>query len=223
MKKIIPLFFTILFFLFSCSNDNTFPQIENISKGEKWTLEIGSSTSQVYEQLQEMNIEKEFNTVALVHRQPYSRPEEIQSDISLYNSISIETTSGALERTLITFKEDKVNSIEIGGGLLEPVQKWPENQPDDISININDPLNVIKDKLIALYQMLNYQDYQIVLPDKLLMKPYDPDMSNYAEWAFSFSENISSMRDGRNSVRLYFKDDKLIKIRNKYEEFDIVY
>lgn len=220
MKKIIPLFITFMFFLSSCSNNDTFPKVENITKGEKWTLKIGSTTSHVYEQLQELNVEKQFNNVGLVYRKPFNKPEEIKSDISLYNSISIETTSGSLERTLITFDQDKVSSIEKGGGLLEQIEKWPENQPNNISINVNDPINIIKDKLIEIYTMSSYQDYQIILPDKLVTKPYDPDMSNYDEWAFTFFENISSMRNGRNSVRLYFKDNKLIKIRNEYEEFD---
>lgn len=221
MKKIIPLFFTSLLFLSSCLNDDDFPRIENITKGKKWTIKIGSNASQVYEQLQELNLEKQFNTVAVVYRKPYTKPEEIKSDISLYNAISLETTSGVLERTMITFgQDDKVSAIEVGGGLLATIQKWPENQTNDISINVNDPINVIKNKLIGIYQIPAFQDYQIILPDKLVTKPYDPDMSNYGEWAFSFSENISSMRDGRNSVRLYFKDNQLVRIRNEYEEFD---
>lgn len=223
MKKIIPLFFILLVFLSSCSKDDDFPQIKNITKGQKWTLKIGSNASQVYSQLQELNLSKKFNTVSIVYRKPYAKPENIKSNISLYNSISLETTSGVLERTLITFGEDdKVNTIEKGGGLLNPIQKWPENQTNNSAIKINDPTDVIKDKLIEIYKIPTYQNYQIILPDKLVTKPYDPDMENYDEWAFSFFENISQVRDGRNSVRLYFKNSQLIKIRNEYEEFDMV-
>ncbi|MFV0566836.1 MAG: hypothetical protein ACK5NB_13510 [Flavobacteriaceae bacterium] len=222
MKKITLLLLTLILSLSSCVNDDDFPRIENITKGKKWTLKIGDNASQIYEQLQKLNFEKQFNTVALVYRKPYSKPEEIKSDISLYNSISVETTSGVLERTLITFGQDKVISIEKGSGLLDYIQKWPENQASDISITVNDPIGTVKEKLIQIYQIPAYQDYQIVLPDKILTKPYDPDMGNYEEWAFSFFENVSTMRDGRNSVRLYFKNNKLVKIRNEYEEFDYV-
>uniref|UniRef100_UPI0040486773 hypothetical protein n=1 Tax=Mariniflexile sp. TaxID=1979402 RepID=UPI0040486773 len=222
MKKNVLLLFIALF-TFSCMNEDDFPQIENITKGEKWTLKIGSTYSQVYEQLQELNVERKFNTVNVTYRKPYSKPEEIQSDISLYNSISIETTSGVLERILITFGDNKVTYIEKGGGLLDYIQKWPENQPNNISINIDDSVDIIIEKLIYIYQIPIYQDYQIILPDKLLTKPYDSDMKNYDEWAFSFFEKISFNKDGRNTVRLYFKNNKLVKIKNTYEEFEIVY
>lgn len=221
MKKIILLLFTGIL-SFSCMNDDDFPQIENITKGKKWTLEIGTSPSEVYKQLQELSEEKKINSVNITYRTPYSKPEEIQSDISLYNAITIETTSGVLERALIQFDNNKVSSIEKGEGLLNPIQNWPEDQPTDISININDPVEIIMEKLIAIYQIPMYQDYQITLPPKWLEKPYDPDMKNYDEWFFTFSENISSSKDGRNSVKLYFKNDKLIKIKNVYEEFEFV-
>ena len=218
MKKNALLLFTALL-TFSCMNEDDFPQIENITKGKKWTLEINSSPSEVYEQLQELGIEKQFNTVAIAYRQPFTKPEDINSDISLYNSITLETTSGNLERILITFDQDVVNTIEKGGAILEPIQSWPENQTD-ISINVADPVNHIMGKLIALYQISNYQNYQLILPDKSLGKPYDPEMKNFEEWAFTFSKNISSSKDGRNSVRLYFKNQKLFQIRNEYEEFE---
>lgn len=219
--KLILLAFPVLFLL-SCMKDDAFPQIENTTKGKKWTLEIGSSPLEVYEQLQELGVEKNIHSVNISYRKPYSKPEEIRSDISLYNAITIETTSGVLERAVFQFDQNKVTSIEKGGGLLDPIQNWPEDRPSDISINIDDPLDIIMEKLIAIYQIPMYQDYQIVLPDKSLEKPYDPDMVNYDEWFFTFSENISSSIDGRNSVRLFFKNKKLVKIKNEYEEFEIV-
>ncbi|MFD2788803.1 hypothetical protein [Arenibacter sp. H213] len=209
-------------FLFSCIKDDSFPQIENITKGKKWTLEIGSSPLEVYKQLQKISVEKNIHSVNINYKKPYSKPEEIRSDISLYNAITLETTTGVLERVLIQFDQNKVTSIEKGGGMLDPIQNWPEDQPSDISININDPLDSIMGKLIAIYQIPMYQDLQIVLPPKSLEKPYDPDMKNYDEWFFTFFENISSSKDGRNSVTLFFKNNKLIKIRNQYDEFEIV-
>tara|TARA_R110002049_G_scaffold252429_3_gene427683 strand:- start:930 stop:1598 length:669 start_codon:yes stop_codon:yes gene_type:complete len=221
MKKLL-LLIPMSFLLGSCEIDDDSLSVENITNGKKWTLEIGSSPSKVYGQLQELSVEKKFYSVNMTYRKPYSKPEDIQSDISLYNAISLQTTSGVLERALITFDQYKVSSIEKGGGLLETIQNWPEDQPNDISINVNDPVNIIMDKLIALYQIPNYQEYQIVLPAKWLGKPYDPDMKNYDEWFFTFSNNISYSKSGRNSVKLYFKNDKLIKIRNEYEEFKMV-
>lgn len=222
MKKNILSIIPALFLLFSCSNDDAFPKVENITKGQKWTLKIGSSPSDVYQQLQELSAEKHFYTVGLVYKKPYAKPEDIKSDIALYNAITLETSSGVLERVVINFDQNKVSSIEKGGGLLNPIQKWPESQSNSISINVNDPLDTIMEKLKAIYQIANYQEYKIVFPDKWLAKSYDADMKNYEEWAFSFSEDISSSRSGRNSVRLYFKNNKLAQIRNEYEEFDFV-
>jgi hypothetical protein len=220
MKIKFLLIISALFLLTSCLMGDAFPQIENITNGKKWTLEIDSTPSEVYEQLQELSLEKQFNSVSIIYRQLYNSPEDIQADISLYNSISLKKTSGVLERILITFDEDKVSHIEKGGGLLNNIHKWPENQPNNISINIGDSVHLIKEKLIAIYQIPTYNEYKLQLPDKVLAKPFDVDMEHYDEWFFTFSEKVSSKIDGRNTVRLYFNNRKLVKINNTYEEFD---
>lgn len=222
MKKLILLVIPVLFLHLSCEIDDAYPQIENITSGQKWTLQIGSSPLDVYGQLQQLALEKNFNDVSIVYRQPFSGPNEIQSDIGLYRAITLETTSGVIERVLIQFNEDKVSSIEQGGALLDAIVKWPEDAPEETAIHINDPIDKIHEKLLAIYQIPIYTDYQIVLSDKWLEKAYDPDMKNYDEWAFVFSEAIHSLKDGRSSVRLYFKNERLIKIRHEYEEFDLV-
>lgn len=222
MKKIIFLILPVLLFV-SCEKDDFLPGVENITKGQKWTLEIGSSPNDVYGQLQSLGLDKNFDQVAIVYRQPFSRPEEIKSDIGLYRAITLETTFGRTERVLIEFDQDKVSSIETGGGLLDPVTKWPENVSDESAIHVNDPLDDIREKLLSVYKNPTYNDYQIVLSDKWLAKPYDPDMSNYDEWAFAFSENINATRERRSSARLYFKNGALVKIRNEYDENEVVY
>ncbi|MCK0145857.1 hypothetical protein MWU78_09395 [Arenibacter sp. F26102] len=219
--KSILLFFSVLCLL-SCLKDDGFPQTETTTQGKKWNLEIGSSPLEVFGQLQELGTEKNIDRVSILYRLPYSNPEQIQSDIALYDAITIETTSGILERTVFQIDHNKVSAIEKGGGMLEPIQNWPEDLPSDASIYINDPVEVLMEKLTAIYQLPLYQNYQLVLPGKSLAKPYDPDMVNYDEWFFTFSENISSSVDGRNSVRLFFKNEKLVKIKNEYEEFEFV-
>lgn len=47
MKKTI-LFILPILFLVSCTNDDTFPKTENITKGKKWNLQIGSTAAEVY-------------------------------------------------------------------------------------------------------------------------------------------------------------------------------
>lgn len=221
MKNIALLIITVLT-VFSCEKDDTFPQVETITSGEKWTLKIGSSPVEVYGQLQELGSEKNFDDVALVYRQPFSMPNQIQSDLHLYKAVTLETTSGVTERILIQFDGDKVSTIEKGGSHLEAISKWPENEQDGTAIQVDDTIDGIKQKLENIYQIPTYQNYQIVLSDKWLEKPYDSDMNNYDEWAFSFSNNISSGRAGYSSVRLFFKNRKLSKIRYEYNETDIV-
>lgn len=221
MKQIILLILPTLFLL-SCEKDDTFPDVENITNGKKWTLQIGSSPKEVYRQLQELGPQKNFDDVAIVYRQPFSNPNEIQSDIGSYSAITLETTSGATQRTVFHFNQDRVSSIEKGGALLNPIAKWPEDVSDETAILIDDPLDKLREKLMAIYQIPTYQNYQIVLSNKWLEKPYDPDMTNYNEWYFTFSEDLGPGRMGYSSVRLIFKNGKLSKIRHEYNEVDVV-
>lgn len=221
MKK-LALLIVPLIFLFSCEKDDILPSIENITSGKKWTLQIGSSPTETYSQLQELGIEKNFDDVAIVYRQPFSEPSELQSDLSLYRAITIGTTSGQIERVLIQFNQNKVSSIEKGGSLLDAISKWPENASNETAININDPLEEIHEKLVTIYQNPIYTNYQITLSDKWLEKSFDPDMANYDEWYFTFSTNISASRTGTSSVSLFFENNKLSRIKHQYNESDIV-
>lgn len=222
MKRIITLIFPVLF-LFSCELENSFPQIESITSGRKWTLQIGSSPLEVYSQLYQLGIEKKFDAVAIVYRKPFSKPEEIQSFLGLYRTITLQSKSGIIERVLIHFNQDKVSSIETGGAMLDDTSSWPQNTSDEIAIRVNDPIDKMYEKLLAIYQIPIYRDYQIILPDKSLEKPFDPDMANYDEWGFSFSYEVEPGRGGISSVRLFFENGKLSRIRHEYNEADIYF
>jgi hypothetical protein len=222
MKKLILLIVPTLFLFFSCEKDDTFPRIENTTSGKKWTLQIGSSPIEVYNQLQELGIEKKFGSVAIVYRKPYSKPQEIQNIFGFYRAITLETKSGVTERAVIGFNQGKVCSIETGGALLDSTSAWPSNTPNEITIHINDQIDIVYQKLLSICQISPYNDYQIILPDKSLEDSFDPDMANYDEWAFYFQENISTNIVGRSFVRLFFNDKKLVKIRHEYNENEVV-
>ena len=220
MKKFALLFLTVLFFT-SCENDDSFPKTETITKGTKWNLRIGSTPEQVYSQLQELGIEKNFDDVNINYRLPYSKPEEIKSDLSLYRTITLESASQVLERVLIQFDQNKVKSIEKGGGLLNDVEKWPENMSEENTIHINDPIDGIQEKLLAIYQNPIYENYKITLSPKWLQKSFDADMSNYKQWSFTFSTEVSNSKSGTSAVTLYFENAKLTKIQHQYNEAEI--
>lgn len=222
MKKIIVLGLSVLFFV-SCVNDDTFPKTEIITKGAKWNLRIGKSPIEVYTQLQELGVEKNFDDVNISYRLPYNKPEDIKSDLSLYRGITLQAPSERIERVLIQFDQNKVEAIEKGGGLLDPITKWPENMSDQNTIHLNDPIDGIQQKLKAIYQNPTYEKYKITLSNKWLQKAFDPDMSNYKEWYFTFSTDVSFSKGGISGVTLYFKDGKLFKIRHQYNEAKIVY
>jgi hypothetical protein len=103
------------------------------------------------------------------------------------------------------------------------VSKWPLDVPDTFAIHTNDPVAKIYDKLLAIYQIQEYSDYQIILPEKTLSKPFDPDMVNYDEWAFSFSMDVKPGIGGSSSVRLVFKNERLFKLIHEYKENEVLY
>lgn len=220
MKRIFVLIIPMLL-LFSCKKENNSPRVETISKGSKWGLQIGSSYSDVYTQLQQLGKEKNVHDVDIVRQPFFSNPDEIKNRIAFYNIISLETNTGKLERVIIQFEGDKISSIDAGAALPKESPKWPLDVPDEIAIYKNDPVNILYNKLKAIYQVPAYKNYQIILANKPLGKPFDPAMANYEEWAFSFFIDVKPGKTGRSSVRLYFKNGKLNKIKHEYEEFDV--
>ena len=221
MKKMILFVLPVLFLFLSCTQDD-FPQIENTTRGKKWTLQIGSSPTEVYNQLQKLGIEKEIDAINITYKKPFSKPEEIQNHFVFYHAITLQTKSGVIERAVIGFDQDKVSSIETGGALLNTTSAWPSDISDEIAIQINDPIDEMYEKLLKIYQIPAYSDYQIILPDKLLEKPFDPDMANYNEWRFSFVTNLGANKFGRSFVSLFFKNEKLVRIRHEYNENEMV-
>lgn len=221
--KIYHLFiFLLLLTLSSCDSDDSLPRVENTTSGKKWTLQIGSSPMEVYKQLQELGKEKKFDAVNVTYRKPYSKPEEIQNLLSFYHAITLQSNSGVIERCVISFEQDKVSSIETGGALLDEATKWPQEASDESAIQLDDSIDKVYEKLLGIYETPAYSDYQIILPDKSLEKPFDPDMANYDEWAFGFVENIIGNIFGTSSVSLFFKNNKLSKIRHQYNENEMV-
>jgi len=220
MKRIALLVLPALLF-FACKKDKV-PYTENITSGEKWGLEIGSSYADVYSRLQTLGAEKNFTDVALVYQQPFSNPAEIKDRLAYYSSITLMKKTGAVQRAMIVFPQDKINAIEAGGSLPDEVSQWPGDVPDEIAFRKDDPVAVIYDKLAAIYEQPAYRDnYEIILPDKPLAKPYDPGMAKYNEWAFTFFVDVNPGTQGRSSVRLFFENGRLSRIRHDYTEADV--
>ena len=217
MKRIYLLLLPVLFAV-SCKKDDVLPLSETVTKGSKWNLRIGSLPADVYSQLQQLGLEKNFADVAVVYRQPSLKPEEVQGRLSFYRAITLQKNSVYIERVLIQFRQDKVSSIQAGGAMLDSISKWPQDTPDEITIYNDDPVDNIYAKLVAIYKTPAYGNYQIILPDKSLEKPFDPDMANYDQWSFTFSIDVKPGRRGTSFVTLQFSSGKLNKIRHIYTE-----
>lgn len=217
MKKIYLLLLPVLFAI-ACKKDDVLPLSETVTKGSKWNLRIGSLPADVYSQLQQLGLEKNFADVAVVYRQPSSKPEEVQGRLSFYRAVTLQKNSVYTERVLIQFRQDRVSSIQAGGAMLDSVSKWPQDTPDETTIHKDDPVDNMYAKLLAIYKTPAYGNYQIILPDKSLEKPFDPDMANYDQWSFAFSTDVKPGKRGTSFVALYFSSGKLSKIRHTYTE-----
>lgn len=220
MKRLFFLLFNTIL-LFSCSKKDQLPLIETITKGDKWGIKIGSSYADVYTRLQELDKEKNLSSVAVVYRQPFSSPQQVQYLLPYYNAVTLMDTSVVIDRALIQFPGDKVASISSGGALPEEMNQWPASLPPETAILKNDPVGDIYTKLVAIYKIPAYNYLKIILPDKPLNKPFDPDMEKYAEWGFSITTAIRPGVKGNSIVRLYFKDGKLNKILHNYNENEV--
>src|SRR5690554_5823594 len=61
------------------------PEVEDITKGSKWNLQIGASADQIYQKLVVLGIEKEFSAVAVVGRGFFDDIDEVYPFLPYYN------------------------------------------------------------------------------------------------------------------------------------------
>lgn len=138
-----------------------------------------------------------------------------------YRAVTLTSPASSIYRVVIIFDGDQVNSIEAGGALPAEIDKWPQEVPNEMAIHKNDKLSVLYNKLVAIYQIPEYSNYQLNLPEKTLAKDFDPAMVNFNKWSFDFFVDVKPGKSGRNSVSLYFENGSLGKIRYSYDEMDV--
>lgn len=80
-------------FIPSCLTDDTYPKVEDTTKGEKWTLKIGSTPAEVFQKLQTLGEEKGFHSVG-ISRQALSKPEDVANLLAFYDAITLEVSLG---------------------------------------------------------------------------------------------------------------------------------
>ena len=220
MKKLLPIVL-LLFFISSCKKDKQGDYSETITTGEKWGIKIGSSHAEVFAQLKNAGPTLDFQNVAIVGRKPYSSPASLAQLLPYYYALTIYNDTGTLDRVVLLFTGDKVQQIATGGGLTVNVTKWPESAADDTAIKTDDPVSGLAAKLAKIHLLPAYATYGFVLSDKPLNKPFDPDMVNYNDWQFAFSDFVSASVTGSSTVKLHFNAGKLERIDHDYQEGQI--
>ncbi|WP_447641236.1 MULTISPECIES: hypothetical protein [Chitinophagaceae] len=218
MKRTLFLIATTLF-LFSCVKNANFPKEENITKGSKWNIQIGSTPETVYTQLQQLDKDKKLGLVAIVGRKPFRNIDSLKNLLPYYNAFTVQSTIGRIDRALFFLDSNKISSIEAGNALPIESNRWPLDISNQMAIYPKDSLDITYLKLQTILQINSYSNYNFILPDKPLNKPFDPDMGNYKEWGFAFSEKVNNNNVYRNyTANLFFNNSKLSKITISYKE-----
>jgi hypothetical protein len=219
MKKIFLLLFPILL-LFACKKENGSPRVETTTSGSKWDIKIGSSYADVYAQVQRSGQQNNFDNIDIINqKQTFNKPEEIQQRLKFYSLILLQKSAIPFEGTSINYDANKITSITVAGPAL--ASKWPQNVADEVALLQNEPVDNIYNKLLAIYKLPDYANYQIILAYKSLSKPFDPDMANYNEWSFYITKYPKPGISGQYYVRLLFKNGKLSMIRSEYKESQV--
>ncbi len=225
IKSFMPIIMTLipLWLVIGCIKADQ-PVIEDITTGGKWNLSIGDSYENIYQNLQELGKEKEFQSVAVVGRGGYEEPHDIREILPYYNWLSIQTTTGRVEGVLLSLENDRVKEILVGNSwYVDSLDLWPEDFAEDEAIRRGDTFEDLFDALEHIHSSSVYMNYQYILPDKPLDLDFDPDMKNYGQWAFTFLEDPAQPgKQGTSQVRLFFENGKLVRIHHVFDEHEVV-
>lgn len=211
----------MLFSMSSCLKQD-FPEIEDITKGGKWNLNIGDSYEEIYGKLQDLGVEKEFYSVAIVGRTTFEDTESVRAFLPYYNWLSYLNTEGKQERVLMGLDSNRVQSLYAGMAMLDSLNQWPQDLHEDSTIMLGASFDQMLSALAIIETLPDYRTYQFLLPDKPLHLPLDPDMKKFGQWYFTFNEGIDHPgKEGTSQVTLYFEDGRLARIQHVYNEYDI--
>lgn len=220
MKKII-FALAAMVFLFSCTDKNrNSTKVEDITEGGKWTLEIGSTQEEVYQQLVELGEEKDFQYINVVGRPYYDKPEDIEGILPYYDLLGlILTPQQVQDRAYFFIGDNKIDSIYNGLNTLSKVNQWPVKETYENPFLPGDTFEEFYQKLDELYEDTYYSNYKIAVSTKPLDRPFDPGMEKFSQWVFHVSEKSEDNITRENDVTIQFDEDgKLSLIRIVYQD-----
>lgn len=208
----------------ACLKDDNSTKVEQVKKGEKWGIRIGSSPEQVYQQIQRISSEKHFDLLSIVYRKASNDPSLLPENLGAYNHLKLERQEEGVPHMVqayLHFSDDKVSRIQFTKNKeWVDLEKWPEDESENLSIQLGEEASTVYEKLQQLYSQENFSSYNFSLSDKPLDREYDPKMELYTEWAFTFSEDSGAPNPKSTATRLYFKKNKLNKMQITYRTYE---
>lgn len=210
----------------ACLKDDDSTKVEQVKKGEKWGIRIGSNPEQVYQQIQQVSSEKHFDKLSIVYRKASNDPSLLPENLGAYNFLKFERQEEGeqyVTQAYLHFLDNKVLKIRFTkNNEWVDLEKWPEEEPENLSIQLGEEISTVYEKLQQLYGQENFLSYNFLLSDKPLDRGYDPKMELYTEWAFSFIEDAGSPNPTGTETRLYFEKNKLRKMQITYRTHEPV-
>jgi len=219
MMSILVCFFT------ACLKDDNSVKIEQVKKGEKWGIRIGSTPEQVYQQIQQAGSQKNFDMLSLVYRKASNDPSLLPENLGAYNYLKFQRQEEGeqyVTQVYLHFSDNKVSKIQFAKDEWNDLERWPEEEPANLSIQSGEETSTVYEKLQQLYGQENFSSYYFSLSDKPLDRTYDPKMELYTEWAFFFTEDSGNPNPSGTETRLYFEKNKLSKMQITYRTYEPV-
>lgn len=206
-----------LVFLFSCTKHPTTNPMVDITEGSKYGIQIGSSPTEVYSQLQALGQEKNFSYISVLNRGPFNSPDSIENILPYYNGIGLALNNNVtVDQVYFALGQNKVDSILTSNGQtsFSKINQWPLKVDYTNPFLPGDDLATFYTKLKTLYQDSYYSNFLIYVQDKPLAKAFDPTMANYSQWVFQFLDQSGTGVNQQQQVLLAFgTDGKLALIR----------
>lgn len=156
--------------------------------GQWWGLNIGDTSTEIYNTIQQIQSEKHIYYLGVVGN-VFTNIDELESAIPLYNSIFLDEINGSGSGVQIYFAHDKVNAIWTNNG--NQLSSWPSNVATTATIEKDDTIENIYSKLLSIKQIPAFSNKleRISLFYKDINKAYDPEMSKSSQWHFSATVN----------------------------------
>lgn len=180
----------------SCKKEQVSPEIiidpppsiiissDTLSTGQWWGLNIGDTIPNIYKIIQNIQTEKQIRYLGIVGN-VFTKLEDIQSIIPLYNSILLNEKNGSASGIQVYFANNKVKSIWTNNGI--ELSRWPSHTDNAATIAKDDAIEHIYSRLTNIKRIDAFANNleRISLFDKDISKAYDAQMGKSPQWYFS--------------------------------------